>query len=119
MTKKINGIKVSIDDVKASNTFDMTKLVLRIIALTKALSLSETELHALTYFVVNGYSKLSREQLISSKLLKSKNAVSNLVHSFRKYGIIVKNSFGEGLNPDYAFSFENVDIVKIEMLIKK
>ena len=81
--------------------------------------LSETELHALTYFVINGYTKLSRESLIDIKLLKNKNSVANLVHSFRKYGIVVKSSFGEELHSDFKFDVKDLDAIKIEILIKK
>ena len=115
----MKGIKIKINDIAAKNTFDMVKLVVKIITVSKDLSLSETELHALTYFVINGYSKISRENLIITKLLKTKNAVANLVHSFRKYGIIVKNSFGEELNGDFNLPLSDVDVIKLEMLIKK
>lgn len=85
----MKGIKVKIDDVSIKNSFDLTKLVVKIIAITKNLTLSETELHALTYFVIHGYSKMTREQLITTKILKNKNSVANLVHAFRKYGMLV------------------------------
>lgn len=93
----MKGIKVKIDDVSIKNSFDLTKLVVKIIAITSVykrlhlfyLTLSETELHALTYFVIHGYSKMTREQLITTKILKNKNSVANLVHAFRKYGMLV------------------------------
>jgi|SRR6187402_65073 len=115
----MKGIKIKIEDISVKNSFDMARLLVRILAITKGLSLSETELHALTYFVINGYSKVSREDLIVTKLLKNKNSVSNLVHSFRKYGIIVKNSFGEELNSDFNIPLQDLDGIKVEMLIKK
>ena len=37
----MNGIKVKVNDVNTENSFDLTKLVLRIIAITKNLTLSE------------------------------------------------------------------------------
>ena len=82
----MRGIKIQVNDIYTGSHFDMTKLLVKIIAITKNLSLSDTELHALTFFIVNGYSKITREELISSKILKNKNSVSNLVHSFRKIG---------------------------------
>jgi len=115
----MKGIKIKIDDINTKNTFDMAKLLVKVIVITKNLSLSETELHALTYFVVNGYSKVSREGLITTKLLKNKSSVANLVHSFRKYGIITKNNFGEELASDFNISVDDLDIIKIEILIKK
>src|SRR5690349_20944522 len=115
----MKGIVVKIDDIVTSNSFDMTKLIVKIICLSKSLSLSNTELHALTYFVVNGYSKISRDNLITTKLLKNRNAVSNLVYAFRKYGLVVKTNKGEELNPEFNINTSDLDIVKVEMLIKK
>jgi len=115
----MKGIRIKINDISTKNSFDMIKLAIKIISVSKNLSLSETELHALTYFVTNGYSKISREDLITTKLLKTKNAVANLVHSFRKYGIIVKNSFGEEISSDFNLQANDVDGIKLEMLIKK
>lgn len=115
----MRGIKVKIDDVSTKNSFDLTKLVVKIVAITKNLSLSETELHALTYFVIHGYSKIVREELITTKILKNKNSVANLVHAFRKYGIVVKNNFGEEIHNDFNLPLQDIDAVKLEMIIKK
>lgn len=115
----MKGIKVKIDDIKTNNSFDLTKSVVKIIIITKNLTLSETELHALTYFIIHGYSKLTREQLITTKILKNKNSVANLVHAFRKYGIIVKNNFGEEIQSDFNLPLGEIDAVKLEMIIKK
>jgi len=115
----MRGIKVKIDDINTKNSFDLTKLVLKIIAITKNLTLSETELHALTYFVIHGYSKITREELITTKILKNKNSVANLVHAFRKYGIVIKKNFGEEISADFNLPLKEVDGVKLEILIKK
>lgn len=115
----MKGIKIKIDDVSTSNSFDMIKLAVRVIAISKNLSLSETELYALTYFVINGYSKITREALVTNKLLKTKNTVSNLTYEFRKYGILVKTNFGEDLNEDFKINAADMDAIKLEMIIKK
>jgi len=115
----MKGIRVKIDDINTKNSFDLTKLVVKIISVTKNLTLSETELHALSYFVIHGYSKITREELITTKILKNKNSVANLVHAFRKYGIVVKNNFGEEISSDFNLPLQDIDAVKLEMIIKK
>lgn len=115
----MNGLRIKINDVKIPNGFDMVKLVVKVICISKNLKLSETELHGLTYFVINGYNKTTREALISTKLHKNKYMVANMVHAFRKYGIIVKTSKGEELNPDFNIPSENIDVIKLELFIKK
>lgn len=115
----MNGIRIKINDVNCGNSFEMVKLVVKIISITKGLSLSETELHALSYFVINGYSKVSREALVTTKLLKNKQTEANLMNAFRKYGVLVKKSYGESLHDDFNISFNDIDVAKIELLIKK
>lgn len=115
----MKGLKIKIDDVKTSSSFDMTKLVMKFLAISKNLNLSETELHALTYFVMNGYSDVSKEKLIEIKLLKHKQAVYNLIYHFKKHGVIVKENLGWNIHKDYLVYTEDIDIIKLEMLIKK
>lgn len=115
----MNGIKVKIDDINTKSRFDLAKLVIKLISITKNLTLSETELYALTYFVIHGYSKITREELIATKILKNKNSVANLVHAFRKYGIVVKNNFGEEISRDFNLPLQDIDVVKLEVVIKK
>jgi len=116
----MKGIKVKINDVNTGNTFEMVKFVVQIIAISKNLYLSQTELHALTFFVINGYSKVSKEKLLENKLLKTKNTVNNLVHSFKRNSIIVKTSYGYDINPSFKLGEVNdLDGVKIEMIVKK
>ena len=115
----MKGIKVKIDDINTKNSFDLARLVVKLISVTKSLTLSETELHALTYLVTHGYSKITREELINLKILKNKQSVANLVHTFRKYGIIIKNNFGEEIHGDFNLPLNDIDAVKLEMIIKK
>lgn len=115
----MKGIKVNIHDVKVDDSFEMSKLVIKIIAISKGLNLSNTDLLALTIFCIEGYSKLTREKLIENKLFKSKNAVSNLVYSFRKQGILVKNTYGETIHSDFNILQPDLDIIKVELLIRK
>lgn len=115
----MKGLRVKIDDIKTSNEFDMIKLVVKFISISKGLHLSDTELHALTYFVMNGYSDVSREALITIKLFKNKEAVYNLIYSFKKYGVVVKKNLGYGIHQDFNIYSPDLEAIKLEMLIKK
>lgn len=114
----MQGISVKMKH-KAANSFDMVKLVVQFIATTKGLILSNTEVFALTYFVVNGYNKITREELITNKLLKSVNAVANLVSKFRKYGIIQKTVKGESLCEDFNIPSKGIDGIMFNISILK
>lgn len=115
----MKGIEIVIDDIKLGNTFDMTMFVVKIIAFSKNLSLSKTEIQALSYLIINGLSKKSKEELVETKLLKTYNATANLISSFRKYGIIVKHPFGERFSPEFSFNLEDFNFAKISLLVKK
>ena len=115
----MKAIEVNINDIKVSNSVELTKLIVRYILLSKNFYLSETEIHALTHFIVKGFSSKTREELISFKLLKSRNVESNLISKFRKYGIIVKHNFGERLHSDFSFNVDGIDGVFIKVKISK
>lgn len=115
----MNGLLIKINDIKTSNSFDLTKLVVRIIAVSKEFKLSETELYTIAYFLQNGYTKLSKENLVTDKVFKNHQQVSNLMTSFRKKGILIKTATGEDLHTDFKINTKNIDVIKLEILIKK
>lgn len=106
----MTGIKININD-KSVNSFEMVKTIIKLIAVTKKLILSDTEVFALTYFVINGFNKVTKTDLVDNKLFKSSNAVSNLISKFRKYGIIQKTTYGESISNDYAIGGNNDRII--------
>lgn len=115
----MKGIQINIKDFNVSDEFEMVKIVTNLLVITKKLSFSNTELFALTFFIVKGYNKVTKEELVSNKLLKTHNAVANLVSKFRKYGIIVKSIKGEELHSDFNFFQENLDVIKFDIIVKK
>ena len=115
----MQGIKIKINDYKVGNTFDMIRVDLRLTTLCNNLTLSDTELYSLTYFVINGYNSITREELITTKIIKSKNGVANLVSKFRRMGIIIKPSYKEVIAPEYLIPSKDIDAIKIDLIIKK
>lgn len=115
----MKGIQVQIKDYKVANTFDMIKATLKFITLGKDLELSDTELYTLTYFVINGFNTITREDLITTKIIKTKNGVSNMVSKFRRMGILKKEHHKEIISPEYNLPFKDIEGIKIELIIKK
>lgn len=114
----MNGIKVQINDYKVDNSFDMIKTTLKLITLCKDLSLSDTELYTLTYFVINGLSTLTKEDLITTKIVKSKGGVYNIITKFRNMGIIKKEKHKEVLASEYLIPSKDINAIKLEVIIK-
>ena len=115
----MKGIQVQIKDYKVANTFDMIKATLKFITLGKDLELSDTELYTLTYFVINGFNTITREDLITTKIIKTKNGVSNIVSKFRRMGILKKEHHKEVISPEYNIPSKDIDAIKIDLIIKK
>ena len=111
------GTKINISE-KAINSFDMIKRVVKLISVSKGLILSETEIFALTHFVVNGFNKVTKDELVDNKLFKSPNSVSNLVHKFKKYGILEKDIYGTCIAKDFKID-ASVDGIIFEFKIVK
>jgi CII-binding regulator of phage lambda lysogenization HflD len=115
----MKGALITINEIDLNNTFEMTKFVLRIITITKNLYLSETELQALTHFVIDGYSQVTKEQLVENKLFKAIKSVYNTISQLKKYGIIVKTNYGEKINDEYNIKLSDIEKLKLEIILTK
>jgi hypothetical protein len=113
----MNGIEIFAGKIKMSSEFEMVKTVAKFLTTSKNLVLSDTELYALTMFIIKGYNKVVKEELITIKLLKSSNAVANLLSRFRKFGILNKTVKGEELSEDYKFYSENLKAIKFGIIL--
>ena len=114
----MKGINVGMKS-KVDNSFDMLKLTIQLISVSKGFVLSDTQIFALTYFVMHGYNKVTREELLQNKLLKTKNALSNLISEFRKFGIIKKTTLSEEIISDFNIPSEGIDAIKFDIIISK
>jgi len=115
----MNGIEINIKDFKVPNDFDMVKVIAQLISVTKNITFSDTELFALTFFIMKGYTKITKEELVTNKLLKTHNAVANLISKFRKYGLLTRTLKGEELISDYNFYREGLQAIKFNIIVKK
>ena len=87
--------------VKTQNKIDQVKKSVKIISILNGLKISDTEAIIITHFILEGFNKVSREEIIKQKLLKSSNDLSNRISVLRAKGVFVKNKFKEELSHDY------------------
>ena len=105
---------LKIPQYKVSNKIEMIEMVVDVILILKKLKLSKGEKQVLCHFILEGYSEISKEQVVSSKILHTKNALNNTLTTFRKQGILVKEKFKEVLSPDFRFPISN--LIKVEVM---
>lgn len=113
---KGNLVQIPID---SNSTFDMVALVTRFVTISKGNNISETDIIAISHFIIHGLSKNTRDQLVTNKLYKNKQGVDNMMSRLRKYGIVVKTNYGDRLAEDFAFYFPDIEVIKFEAIIKR
>lgn len=99
--------------IKTSNRVEMAKLVVNIVATMKGLSLSKTEIIVLTHFITEGFNQVTREALVTNKIMGTLGGVSNIVSRLRKYGLIVQNGYKEELCKELNFQLGDLLLLKI------
>lgn len=87
--------------VKTQNKIDQIKKSVKIISILNGLKISDTEAMIITHFILEGFNKVSREEIIKQKLVKSYHDLANRISSLRAKGYFVKNKFKEELAPDF------------------
>lgn len=100
MENKITSLKIP--SYKVGNKIELSQLLVEFICILKKIKLSKTEQQVLAHFMVEGYSEISKEQILTGKLLHTKSSLANTLTSFRKNGILTKVKFKEALAPDFA-----------------
>lgn len=86
--------------IKTENKIDLCKNVLTVYCALKDIRLSKRELLIISSFILEGYNHMTKEALISSKMVKNMNAMGNLLHKFRGYGFLTQVRFKEDLHQD-------------------
>lgn len=99
MQNKITSLKIP--SYKVSNKIEQTLLLVEFILILKKIKLSKTEKQVLSHFMIEGYSEISKEQILTDKLLHSTSSLANTLTVFRKQGILTKEKFRETLSPDF------------------
>lgn len=102
--------------VKTQNKIDQIKKSVKIIAILNDIKLSETEVIIITQFILEGFNKVSREEILNQKIVKNYNNLANIISSLRAKGLIIKKQFKEELCDDFLKLKESHD--KLGLLIQ-
>lgn len=87
--------------IRTQNKVDQIKRAVKVISILNNIKISDTESIIITHFILEGFNKVSREEILKQKLVKNYNNLCNIISSLRDKGIIIKVSFKEELCQDY------------------
>lgn len=99
--------------LKTTGKIDLCRNIVAVYCTLKGFRLSKRELLILTSFILDGYNKITKESLISNKMVKNMNAMGTLLHKFRAYGFLVQVKFKEELHQDLL----NIKKINTENLV--
>ena len=89
---------------KTKSKIDQAKSILSIYCLLSEISLSNTELTVLSYFMIYGINDNTKKLILDSQLLKSEDSLKNTISKLKKVGLIKKAVYGK----DYTLN-ENIN----------
>lgn len=100
---------------RTESKIDLARSLLSIYCLLANKKVPDTELLILSYLMVYGVKKQTKELIIRSQILKSKGSLENSLSKLRSLGLLIKREDeGTRLIPDLDFSIES----KMGLIIK-
>lgn len=101
---------------KTHSKIDQTKCVLSIFCFLSDISLSDTELTVLSYFIVYGINDTTKKLIIDSQILKSEDSLKNTISKLKKVGLIKKALYGKDYEINESINIKPESV--LAMLIK-
>lgn len=77
---------------KTNGKIEQAKVLLSVFCLLSEISLSDTELTVLAYFLVYKITDTTKELILKSEILKSEDSLKNTMSKLKKFGLIKKSS---------------------------
>lgn len=101
---------------KASNQIEMVVAIVKLLLSVQNERLSDNEIYILSYFILKGYNKATRDFIVEeAKLSKNKQALSNIISKFRGKGLIIREEFDDNIHPSLRFA--NKDTKKLGLQV--
>lgn len=101
---------------KTNSKTELAELALTVYCLLSKIKINKTELTVLSYFMVYGFKKSTKDLILKSMILKSYNSLENTLTRLRKMGLVVKDKEGfTVMAPALAAQVENKMGIIIEL----
>ena len=99
---------------KTLNKIEQAKIIVRIFSILTNIKVSESELLTVAYFMVYGFSDITKDLIIKSRILANEDSYKNTMSKLKKLGLIFKFNKENRLNANLDIKIEPI----IGMLIK-
>lgn len=117
-TSKKIGYKIDIGSIKFNNNLDLLKFIIKLIASTKGIKLSDTEITVIALFNNEGADNVKAKKIIEHKILNKLTSAGTLLSRLAKRGIIIRTLKGRALHADFNL-FKSADIVDLNVRLVK
>lgn len=99
--------------LKTSNKLEQLQKYIRLVAVTKNILLSNTEVILISHFMLEGYNDVSKQVILQQKVITSYNNLHNILNKLRGKGVLIRDINGEQLCKEFCIKLEDVVLFSI------
>ncbi len=88
MSNKASLIKIS---KRFATKLDLTKFMLKMICMAREISLSDSQLTVLSYFIIYGINTKTKDLILNAKVCKNLNVIKGIMTKLKKNNFIYKD----------------------------
>jgi len=113
MNNKI-GYKIDVGSIKFNNNLDLLKYIIGVIAFSKGLNLSDTEITVIALFNIEGADNVKAKKIVDNKILSKNTSAGTLLSRLARKNIIVRTLKGRALHKDFIL-FKSADVIDLKI----
>lgn len=117
-TNKKIGYNIDVGSIKFNNNLDLLKFIIKMIAATKDIKLSDTEITVIALFNMEGADNIKAKKIVEHKILNKLTSAGTLLSRLAKREIIIRTLRGRALHSDFTL-FKNADIIDLNIRLTK
>lgn len=101
--------------LKNNNKLEQLRVYIKLMAVINNIVLSDMEVIFLSHFMLEGYNKVSKEELLKQKVVSSYNMLHNKLSLLRSKGILKKDMKGEKLAAPFDKKIDDVALLMVKL----
>lgn len=101
--------------LKTNNKLEQLQIYIRFMAVVNSIILSDMEVIFLSHFMLEGYNRVSKEELLKQKVVSSYQMLHNKLSLLRSKGILKKDMKGEKLTAPFDKKLEDITLLMVKL----